>query len=277
MMYIVVDIGGTTMRIAGSRDLQTLQEPAIVAAPRNYQLGLRTLHEAALAMVRGEPIEGTVIGITGVTSADHRIPLTAVHLDDWKGKPLAGDIESLVGGTVHLENDTALVGLGEAVFGAGKGAKIVAYITISTGVGGVRIVNEHIDAPVRNAEIGFQYLSFDPLTSFTDLVAGPAITEKYSVQPRDLGRDSAVWADLAKLAAVGIHNTILHWSPDRVVVGGSMVKEIGISVEQITFHLVSIMRALPETPSIVRSALGDVGGLWGGLARLRHLRREGLL
>jgi glucokinase len=49
-------------------------------------------------------------------------------------------------------------GLGEAVFGAGKGREIVVYMTISTGVGGARIVGGKIDASAMGFEPGHQII-----------------------------------------------------------------------------------------------------------------------
>ena len=81
-----------------------------------------------------------------------------------------------------------------------------------------------------------------------------------------------MWEELARHTAIGVHNSILHWSPDRVVLGGSMFNEIGIPVERVKFHLQGIMRAFRAIPEIVHSQLGDVGGLWGGMARLKQLK-----
>jgi hypothetical protein len=51
-----------------------------------------------------------------------------------------------------------------------------------------------------------------------------------------------------------------------------MFNEVGISVERVRVHVGEIMRKFPAVPEIVHSKLGDVGGLWGGVARLKQLR-----
>lgn len=66
---------------------------------------------------------------------------------------------------MFLANDADLVGLGEAVYGAGKGYKVVAYFTVSTGVGGARIVNKRIDKGVFSFEPGWQYVYGQGLNS----------------------------------------------------------------------------------------------------------------
>ena len=269
-MYIVADIGGTKTRIAGSADRSVLGTPLIIDTPKLYDEALAAI-VAAAQKIAGGKVDSIAAGVKGVLSADKRTLTTAPQniLIDWKGRPLAADLEAALKTSVLLENDTALVGLGEAVSGAGKGSTIVAYITVSTGVNGVRIVEGRIDRG--NVEIGGQYLQVgDRDRSLEDLVSGAAISEKYGVHPREIDTDSPVWEELAEITAFGVHNTILHWSPDKVVLGGSMFNDIGISVPRVQFHVQNIMRKFPKTPEIVHSALGDIGGLWGGLARLKQ-------
>jgi len=270
-MYIVADIGGTKTRIAASADLLKFGTPAILDTPHKYDDALALIVDTVKKMTGGEKITALAAGIKGVLSEDKRVLATAPQniLRDWKGKQIAADLEAALETGVVLENDTALVGLGEAAYGAGKGASIVAYITVSTGVNGVRIVDGIIDRG--RAEIGGQYLQVgDRSKSLEELISGSAISEKYGVHPKEIDKDSPVWEELAKITAFGVHNSILHWSPERVVLGGSMFNEIGIPVTRVQFHVESILHKFPATPEIVHSALGDIGGLWGGMARLRQ-------
>lgn len=272
-MYILVDIGGTKMRVATTVDLERFERPQIFHTPGKYHQGIQTLIDAINTASEGATITRIMVGMPGVVAEDHRSLITNGNIPDWKEKPVAADLEKAFGGRVHIENDTALCGLGEAVSGAGKGARVVMYLTVSTGAGGVRIVDGVIDLPDRSAEIGYQYLTIEePLQRFADLVSGRSISKRFGMAPRDLGKDHEVWEELARYVAIGVHNSILHWTPDRVVLGGSMFNEIGIPVDRVAFYVKEIMRGLPLVPEIVHSSLGDVGGLWGGLARLRQLQ-----
>jgi hypothetical protein len=53
------------------------------------------------------------------------------------------------------------------------------------------------------------------------------------------------------------------------VVGGSMMGEAGIPLERVNVYLERVKRVNPALPEIVSASLGDLGGLWGGLACLR--------
>lgn len=271
-MYIVIDIGATKTRVAGSEDLKSFTDPAILDTSPMYEDGLRAVVDAARKIAGGEKIEAVAAGVPVVLSRDKRTLLKATNIPLWDNHMFAEDLEMALGTRAILDNDAALVGLGEAAFGAGVGAEIVVYITISTGVNGVRIVNGVIDPSAQGFEIHYQYITLgDTLEKWGDLISGRAIEKKFGKHPRELGKDNPVWEELARIAAIGVNNSIVHWSPDRVVIGGSMTNEVGISVDRIRTYVEQNMKAYPKTPEIVHSKLGDLGGLWGGLARLRQI------
>ena len=269
-MYIIADIGGTKMRIARASELNKFDEPTVEVTPHSYDEALALFISAAKNFAGNQDIDAVVIGIPAVLAPDKRSILKSQNLSEWGGHSFADDLEKALNTKVYLENDTALVGLGEAVHGAGKGTGIVAYITVSTGVNGARIIDGVIDNAHLGFEIGGQYLSCDDkLVTLESLISGNAIHEKQGVHPRELGADWKGWEDLAYVAAVGIHNTILHWSPERVVLGGSMFNEIGISVESVKRHVTEMMKKFPQVPEIAHSTLHDEGGLYGALARIK--------
>jgi glucokinase len=269
-MHILADIGGTKMRIARASESSKFDEPIILETPQSYDEALAFFVETAKSLAGASAIDTVVVGIPAVLSPDKRTILKSENLPQWSGHPLAEDIEKALSAKVLLENDAALVGLGEAVYGAGKGVPIVAYVTVSTGVNGARIVDGMIDRAALGFEIGGHYLSHErELVTFEELVSGSAVHEHYGVHPRDLGKDWEGWEDLARITAIGVHNTILHWSPERVILGGSMFNEVGIPVESVKKHAGEIMKKFPYIPEIVHSTLHDEGGLYGGLARLR--------
>jgi len=273
-MYIIADIGGTKMRIAGSRDGERFDDPVILETPQSYEEGIALFVDTATKIATGEPIAKVVAGVPALLTRDRRtIMSAAMHIPQWTGRHIADDLEDALSTRAFFENDVAQIGLGEAVSGAGQGARIAMYLTVSTGVNGIRIVDGKIEPSVFGTSIGHQYLSpaSDEVT-WEQLLAGSAIEKKYGKHPRDLGVDSPVWEELAITTAFGLHNSILHWSPDRIVLGGSMFNEVGISVERVRFHINRIAKVLPELPEIMHSKLGDLGGLYGGIARLRQIQ-----
>lgn len=273
-MYILFDIGGTNMRIAASRDGKTFGEPKIIATPRDFDAGMCTLRELAQELSGREKITAVGGGIAGALSRDRTIFLNGPHLGGWNGKPIKKALEDMLGAPAFVENDTAIVGLGEAVAGAGKGHEIVVYMTVSTGVGGARIVNERIDVSAMGFEPGHQIFDAGGALHETSVggrgidlegyISGTAVTERYGKKPKEI-IDSVFWDEMARLLAYGLNNTIVHWSPDIVVIGGSMMNKIGIPIDRVRAHLKGILHIYPELPIIEHSALGEVGGLHGAL------------
>ncbi|MDO8520756.1 MAG: ROK family protein [bacterium] len=273
-MYILFDIGGTNMRIAFSRDGATFGMPKIVPTPKDFDEGMKVFKEQALLLAEGETITALGGGIAGALSRDRSIFLNGPHLQGWNAKPIKKTLEELFSAPAFVENDTAIVGLGEAVAGAGAGHAIVVYMTVSTGVGGTRIVNGKIDVSAIGFEPGHQIFDAGGALHETTVagrgidlegyISGTAVTERYGKKPREI-TDLAFWDEMARLLAYGLNNTIVHWSPDIVVIGGSMMNTIGIPIDRVRANLKGILHIYPELPLIEHSALGDVGGLHGAL------------
>lgn len=269
-MFILVDIGGTKTRVARTNDLHTFGEPIVFKTPQPYQYALVALVEAVRKLSGDDTIDAIAVGVPGVVSRDKKSIIRAPHLQQWNTANIVDDLEKALKTTIILNNDVELVALGEAVSGAGVGAPIVAYVTVSTGVNGARIVEGMIDRTSLGFEIGGQYLTMgSDAKTLEDLVSGSAVENKYGVHPRDLGIDAPVWEELALALAYGLNNTVVHWSPHRIVLGGSMMNEIGIPIERVKFHLAKILQKVPQMPDIVHSNLADFGGLYGGMAHLR--------
>ncbi len=271
-MYLLFDIGGTKTRLAFSKDGETFEDPEIFATAESFDEGMELIKNAAEKIIKGRKIFAVAGGIAGTLSEDKKETLVLPNIPTWQGKPIVETLRGIFNVPVFLENDSAVVGLGEAVYGAGKGEKIVSYITVSTGVGGARIVNGKIDENRFGFEPGHQIIDFEEAHcsdcnvkgELEDYVSGHSLEKRLKMDPRDVS-DEKIWNELAKALAYGINNVIVFWSPDVVVLGGSMMKERGIKVENVKLHLKNILKIFPKHPKIKHSALGDLGGfteLW---------------
>jgi len=268
-MKILADIGGTKTRMAGTRDLMAFSEPVIFDTLKNYDAAVASFVETAKRIANGESIDQVQIGVRGRVLHERGTIMDSL-LSDWSERLLAHDIATSLSAHVELENDVAQVALGEAHFGAGQGVGILAYITVSTGVNGSRIVDGKIDRSRQGFEIGGQYLNIEPTITFEEMVSGSTVSKQFKMHPKELGKDNPLWNELATLCAYGVHNTILHWSPDKVVLGGSMFNDIGIPVPKVAEEVKMMMKKFSEVPEIAHATLGDWGGLWGAMALLRQ-------
>lgn len=273
-MYILFDIGGTKMRVVTADRKQFLADPVVVSTPKDFTEGLETLKRIIDNLAKDTPIVAIVGGIAGPLNAEKTGLAKSPNLGGWVGHDLKNALAEAYNAPVALENDAALVGLGEASYGAGREKSIVAYLTISTGVGGARIVNGRIDESAQGFEPGHQIIDPDntlcPTCEGSDLeayVSGTAVEKRFGKKPYEI-HDEAVWDELAKFLAYGLNNTIVHWSPSVIVLGGSMMKEVGIPVPLVEKHLRETLKIL-TIPPIVKAELADFGGLYGALAYAR--------
>lgn len=259
-MYLVFDIGGTNTRIATSSDRQALNPAEIFPTEQDFEQEIQLISEAVKKLANGEKIQLAAGGVAGTLDREKSLLLKSPHLDSWTHKPLKEELEQVFDTAVYLENDAHLGGLGEASFGAGKGHSIVAFITIGTGVGGARIVNQKIDANSKGFEPGHQIIV--PGGNPCDC-GGKGHLESY-IAGSNL-KDPINWEEVAKYLAIGLNNTIVHWSPDIVVLGGFVGQKIPLDrIEQDLKENLTIFDPLP----IVYGSLTDNNGLYGGLVLL---------
>ncbi len=281
-MFVAVDIGGTKMRIALSNDgKEFLFPPVISKTPK-------TPTEAAAAIVSvltahaisSGSVSGISCGVAGTFNKDRTKLLQSPNMpQDWVGPSLTEVFGDTIGLPVWFENDTALIGLGESTQGAGRGSSILAYITVSTGVGGVRIVDGKIDKASLGFEPGHQIIDADQtmcpecvrntkgVVDLESMISGSGLEKRRGIKPYEIPQEDPVWNVLAKWLSFGLYNVTLHWSPDRIVLGGSMiVGDPRIPLQIVSDNLNNQLAG--NAPEVRSAALGDFGGLWGGFSKL---------
>lgn len=277
-MYIIFDIGGTNTRVAGSNDLKTYGTPIKFKTPLSYEEGFKNLCEAIEKISGGENIEGIAGGIRGPLNKNKTGITNEVILTDWINHEITKDLTARFSAPAYLENDSAIVGLGEAVYGAGKDYDIVAYHTISTGVGGARYVKGQLDVTSIGFEPGHQILDIDRSIfgkdinhTLENLVSGKSLERRRGCKPYEIPQSDPVWDELAYYLANGLRNTVLYWSPDAIVLGGSMVVgDPRIYLEDIIRHTEEVLAGFVPCPVILDATLKDEGGLYGAMALLKQ-------
>lgn len=275
MSYVLFDIGGTNTRVAVSEDLKSFGDVVKFKTPKDFKKGIEEIVKAVKSLTNDE-VRGMAGGIRGVLNGEKTELAHDAKLSAWVEEPLSETLAKKLKTKVYLENDAALSGLGEATFGAGEGHEIVVYHTVSTGVGGAKIENGEIDMYAEGIEPGHQILDIDKTIlgddvepTLENLVSGSAVEKRMGMKPYDIPQDDALWDQLALYLAHGLRNTVLYWSPDVIVLGGSMI--IGnprIVLDNIIKHTNDVLGNVMECPLIVDAKLGDEGGLYGALTLL---------
>ena len=259
--YIVFDIGGTNMRVARATD-DSLEEISKVPTPQDPVEGMERFTALVSTVSGGKQIHaiaGCMPGEfeDGVIKDMPNIPL-------WVGLKPADVLTKAFSAPVTLVNDAGCVGLGEYRFGAGQGASIMMYMTVSTGVGGTRITDGVIDRSAIGFHPGKQILNGETLEN---QISGKAIQKKFGIHPKDLDSIDER-KKLADLLSVGLFNSCMHWSPDTIVVGGSMIVGLNpIPLDRVREDFTRRIQPFARVPKLVMATLKDDGGLQGA----RHL------
>ncbi len=276
-MHILFDIGGSKTRVARSDNLTMfVGEPVIFETKADFDEQMETLFTTAETLLAGEKVVAVAGGLKGVY--DHqsgRIGKTPGK-DAWTGQPFSARVHERLGVEPLVFNDTAIVGLGEAHVGAGQGSTHLSYFSVSTGIGGVQIVHGKVVEAVYGFEPGHQIINYETGERFENMVGGAALKAQAGIEPIDI-HDEAVWDREAELLAVGLHNSILHWSPDTVVLGGSMMKGIGVEgilIETVRAYVQKNLTIFPKMPEFRLARLGQFGGLFGAMVALTSAKQS---
>lgn len=305
---LAIDLGGTRMR-AGAYEGDLLHKEVLpTEVERGPQDILKRLLEAShrvLERAGWERIDGIGMAVPGPLNRVKKTINSPPNMPGWDDIPIGDIFEREFHAPSFIDNDANSAALGEALFGAGRGASVVAYFTVSTGIGGGCVIKGHIfhGAGDNAAEFGHQKLQAEgPLCGcgkrgcLEALASGTAIArrtrELLPSHPQsliweriggDLGKVTAkIVAECAKegdeLAkrvfeeagfwlGLGVANIINILNPKVVVLGGGVIGAGELILEPV--RRIALERAIPQLASIVEivpAQLGDDVGLFGASA-----------
>jgi len=141
-LVVGVDLGGTKILtvLADSKGqvLAKVNVPTEVSRGQDYIIA--KIIESIQAVQRDTgaapgAVQAIGMGVAGLTDPDHGFVHFAPNLG-WRDVPLGQIMHERLNIPIYLDNDANLAALGEHVYGAGRGADDMVYITVSTGVGG---------------------------------------------------------------------------------------------------------------------------------------------
>lgn len=260
-MNIVFDIGGTNMRIARADGvmLGTIRK---IPTPQDFDAMLAQFVENAHDITGGGVIEGAAGCIPGKIDAERGI-YDANNRPGWSGRHFDTELARLLGAPVRVENDCSVIALGENEYGAGKGVKNLAYVTVSTGVGAGHVVDGKI-IPLNGFFFGHTLVDGEELEN---CVSGTAVRKRFNIEPKDL-ESIDERNKLADILAKGLVVLIDTWHPEKIVIGGSMI--VGVNPIPLDRVQASLTKLVANAPEIKMAALGDNGGLYGGMVLALH-------
>ena len=130
-----IDIGGTQLRAAVFDDENHMIAAHKVENDRTLS-GEKNL-ERLIGFLRSHgALSGVGVGCPGPLDLKGGRVLNPPNLLGWDNFEIVAWLEDRLGVRAVLNNDANVAGLAEAVLGAGKGCESVAFVGVSTGIGG---------------------------------------------------------------------------------------------------------------------------------------------
>ena len=301
-MIGAVDIGGTKIAAgivdADGKILAKLETPTESA--RAYPDGLR--HMVRMLREAAKQANTEISGI-GIGSTGWVFPFTGEFgdvdfLPGWKGCNPVKDLAREFGVRVALENDGDAAALGEAAWGAGKGKSRLIYVTVGTGIGGGIILDGELyrGADRAHPEVGHHVIdAFGPECTcgfrgcWEALATGPAMAAWFNANAQATSRhpENLTAKQIFELAkqghllareavarealylGLGLGNLINLFVPDRIVMGGSIMKSM--SLEEIRKVIAKGCRFVPfEKTELALASLGEDANLIGAAQVWHH-------
>ena len=304
-MIGAVDIGGT--KIAGGivddqgRVVASMESPTEPAGGFSHALDRMCDMLRRCSQESGVEITGIGIGCTGPVDPFAGTIGDVPFLPGWQGANIVGDLSKLFRAPVAMENDADAAALGEAGWGAGRNKTRLIYVTVGTGIGGGIILDGELYRGVDQAhpEIGHHLLDLSgPPCScgfhgcWESLAAGPAMVDwiqknappgyqrgadltakqicELSVEGDEMAR-RAVERETLYLG-LGLANLITLFTPDSIVLGGSVMKSASLFLDGIHRIIRQSCAYVPfEKTELALASLGDHTNLIGA-ARVWHHR-----
>lgn len=300
---IGIDLGGTSVKYAlidkeGTFLFQgKLPSLADISAEAVTGQLVKAINEVkAFAGKQDYGIKGIGIGTPGIVDETNRIVLGgAENIKGWEKLPLADTIEQATGLPTALGNDANLMGLGETMYGAGKGATHVVFLTVGTGIGGAVVINGKLFNGFgnRGTELGHVPLIANGETCACGSIgclehyaSTSALVRRFTTRSTEAGRqypDEEINGELIislykagdKLATEcleehcdylghGIAGFINIFSPQRIVVGGGLSEAGEFYIEKLRER--AYRYAIPDcavNTKIMAANLGNKAGCIG--------------
>ena len=206
----------------------------------------------------------------------------------WANTDLLGPIQRALKVPVSLDTDVNAAALGEHRWGAGAGLGSLVYITVGTGIGGGAVVAGRPVHGASHPEMGHLRIprdgEADPFEGICPyhgdclegLASGPAMEARWGRPAESLPEDHRAWDLEAEYLAGGVANIVLILSPERIVLGGGVMKQQRL-FPMIRERVVKLLRGYGVTEGIVEAideyivppALGDDSGIAGAFALAR--------
>jgi fructokinase len=210
--------------------------------------------------------------------------ITTTPKPGWAQTDLAGRLQASLAVPVAFDTDVNAAALGEHRWGAAVGLDAFCYVTVGTGIGGGVVFDGQLVHGLLHPELGHMRIPHDPVADpfpgscpyhgdcFEGLASGEAMRRRWGRDARDID-DDAPWRLEAQYLALGLVNVVSALSPERIILGGGVMKRPGL-LARVQERLRDLLAGYFDAPElkdeigdfVVRPGLGDHAGVLGAIA-----------
>lgn len=160
--FLGIEIGGTKLQlVVGDESARILERFRFVVDPVAGAKGIKKQIRKALDKIRLHSVGAIGIGFGGPVDHVTGKILTSYQVQGWGDFVIQDWLEKLAGIPVWIDNDANVAALGESLYGVGKDAKQVFYITLGSGVGAGLVVDQKIYHGAKYSETEFGHIRLD--------------------------------------------------------------------------------------------------------------------
>lgn len=197
---------------------------------------------------------------------------------------------------IAINTDVNGSAIGELEWGAAKGLESFLYMTVGTGIGVGGMVVHHFIMGLSHSEMGHIFVPIHPKDRFKGvcpihknclegLASGPSMMKRWKVRSAlDLPDNHFGWELEAYYLGMAVTNYILCFSPQRIIIGGGVMKKQGL-IEKVRQNVLKMLNGYLHEDEILKhinryivlpKLKGDAGILGAIALAKNRLREEGL-
>jgi fructokinase len=214
--------------------------------------------------------------------------ITTTPKPGWADTEVVSTLERALDVPVAFDTDVNAAALGEQRWGAAIGLETFCYITVGTGIGGGVMAGGRLLHGLLHPEIGHMLIPHDRARDpfpgvcpfhgdcFEGLASGGSIRGRWERPGEELGDVADVWELEAEYLALGVVNVIFAVSPQRVILGGGVMKQptllplVRARVQALLAGYVSATELAGGIDGyLVAPSLGDRAGVLGAIELAR--------
>ncbi len=281
-----VEAGGTKFRAAVvSADMTVVDSVRVPTTDPDT-----TLAAVAAFFQRAQPVAALGIASFGPVDLDPDSPghgtLVGTPKPGWSSTPILGRLTDALGVPAAVQTDVEAAAVAEQTLGPQPRPRRLAYVTVGTGIGAAVSVDgapwrgrHHSELghiPVRRVA-GDDYPGLCPFHQdcLEGMACGPAMAERWGVEPSEAGGRDDIWQMEAAYLAQLVRVLAYSFAPDRIVFGGGVGSRPGL-VEMIRAESRTALGGYADYSSgderfVTVPALGDDSGLLGAALLARSL------